>query len=187
MRRRELPVEDEKVRARSFKNATDVWICSGTEAFLMMRDRRDNGTPDERGPLEGPKPGTQEHEAFARLVDGEQERRTREDLGERDDSIATGGERRRTTANAQQLPTEPLAEARVLRQSRRSANRARHGGRIRERRSRGLYRSEAALGLIGARAGWIVPEVLKWALVIVVGGVALVALIAMIRGLLWCG
>jgi hypothetical protein len=99
MRRRELPIEDEKVRARSFKNATDVWICSGTEAFLMMSDRRDNGTPDERGHLERPKPGTQEHEALARLVDGEQERRTREDLGERDDSIATGGERRRTRSS----------------------------------------------------------------------------------------
>src|SRR5688572_11348476 len=67
----------------------------GTEAPPMTY-YRDDGTPYERGPLEGPKPGTQEHAALARLVDGEHERRRREVFGDRDESIATEGARRRT-------------------------------------------------------------------------------------------
>jgi hypothetical protein len=167
------------------ESSADRWIrdsmeSAGTEVSLMTY-YRDDGTPYERGPLEGPKPGTQEHEALARLLDGEHERRKREVFGDREDSIATQGAPRRTGPGYRPTLSPKLAFfgglvgallGLVAVGGSGSADFADFVGAM------------AALGFVGALAGWILLEVLKWAFVIVVGGVALVALLALAREVL---
>jgi hypothetical protein len=142
---------------------------------------RDDGTPYERGPLEGPKPGTQEHEALARLVDGEHERRRREAFGDPDDSIATKGARRRTGASYRPSLSPKLAFFGGLAGALLGLVSVGGSGSADLADCIGAM---AVLGLIGALAGWILLEVLKWAIVIVVGGVVLVVVIALVQGVL---